>query len=232
MLRLSVTAALLFALASCTLHDADSAISPAGRPTGLAVVSLTRVGSVEFSLVLKLRGVGHDFSREVILDDGLVARDWSRLVFYTPPRMNDFGRAGPEEPIGRLAVLELPPGDYEFHGWRGTSPIWGKPGDDYALTTGDFSVRFSVQPGRATYLGNLTVVAPNWVNADHYKGEYRLEIGAPKERDLALLAKKYPRIPAETLDTAPMTSTDTGKPLTFYAHPTSGPTRNGGDRSS
>lgn len=48
-----------------------------------------------------------------------------------------------------LYPFELPAGEYEFFRW--TTPEYGL----YEFSVQDFSVRFTVVPGKVTYLGNL-----------------------------------------------------------------------------
>lgn len=85
--------------------------------------------------------------------------------------------------VGRLAVLRLPPGDYEFHGWALTEKM---PGG--AMEYGparDFTYRFHVEPGKAAYLGRLSLQLSGHATQ-------RLTVEDRRAEDLALLAKKHP----------------------------------------
>lgn len=97
----------------------------------------------------------------------------------------DAGRA-----TGRVAILRLPPGMYEFYTWKATEPKpygaleYGPPGT--------FSYPFEVKPGQASYLGELNL---------RLRGEktYRLTLENSRDRDLALLAGRIPSIRAENV---------------------------------
>lgn len=54
---------------------------------------------------------------------------------------------------GRLALVELAAGEYEFYSWGGSMGGWG--GVRTLNSTRDFSKRFSVTAGKITYIGNI-----------------------------------------------------------------------------
>lgn len=230
--RLSAIGALLatagLLLAGCTMAPLASDYSLEGKGnTGVVFLSLTRTGSIEHSIWLKLRGVGHDYSSYVALDDYGVTWDWAKLTFSGA--INDFGKATKQDPVGHLAVFALPAGDYEFYSWYGGSPIWLKHGDDYDVRSRPFSVKFTVRPGQVTYAGNLQIEMPDRIFADYYKQEYEISVADKLERDQAVLRQKYPRLAGQSVSTSLMTTSDAGQRLTFYAFPSTGPTRNGGN---
>jgi hypothetical protein len=213
-------------VSGCTIAPVDKSFSLAGKAnTGVVYLSLTRVGSVESSMWLKLRGVGHSYSGFVTLDDHGVKRDWAKLTFSG--RVNDFGRATVEEPVGYLAAFALPAGDYEFYAWYGQSPVWNAHGDDYDIASQAFSVKFTVQPGAVTYAGNLQITVPDNIYADARKGSFQIAVSDQQARDHAVLQQKYANLGGQSSATVVMNSPNAGQPLTFWTWPTTGPTRNG-----
>lgn len=98
---------------------------------------------------------------------------------------------------GRLVVLRLLPGDYEIHSWElRESSLTGEV--EYSPPR-DFSYRFSVRPGTASYIGRLNLhLGP--------RNTQRVSLQDMRYEDLALFGKKYPLVPVETV------SFDTSKP--------------------
>ncbi|MBI4985417.1 MAG: hypothetical protein HZC24_08765 [Rhodocyclales bacterium] len=86
---------------------------------------------------------------------------------------------------GRLAALRLPPGDYEFHAWKVSEPK--AYGEKDSGPPRDFSYRFSVKAGVATYIGRLTLHLSERITQ-------RIAVEDRRADDLALLHKKYPAI--------------------------------------
>ncbi|QDF96991.1 hypothetical protein CJ010_10860 [Azoarcus sp. DD4] len=88
-------------------------------------------------------------------------------------------------PIGRLVVLRLPAGDYELHDWKVVEPtVHGR--DELAPRQGPV-YRFTVEPGRAAYLGSLDLRLAG-------EGAHHLSVAAKAQRDLALLPAKGPAV--------------------------------------
>jgi len=86
---------------------------------------------------------------------------------------------------GRVAALPLPAGTYEFHAWEAREPT--QYGSLEYRPRQDFSYRFVVRPGQATYIGEL----------DLDLGEpdaYRVTVEDRSARDLSLLKKKMPAV--------------------------------------
>ncbi len=213
-------------LAGCTLAPVAGNYSLEGKgDTGVVFLSLTRTGTIEPSIWLKLRGVGNSYSGFVAVDDQVVARDWTKLTYGSA--INDFGRATKDTPVGYLAAFALPAGDYEFYAWYGASPIWMQHGDDYDITSKPFSVKFTVRPGQVTYAGNLQIELPDRIIADHRKGEFQISVSDKLARDQEVLRQKYPRLAGQSISSLVMNSPNAGQSITFFTFPTSGPTRNG-----
>lgn len=96
-----------------------------------------------------------------------------------------------KQPKGRLVVLELSPGSYEFYQWqtnfgrlRYVSPLISAP--------------FTIEQGKAVYVGSLDVKAE--LENPMVGVEYGHTITDKSERDIALLKKKYPKLDVNRLD--------------------------------
>ncbi len=97
----------------------------------------------------------------------------------------DIQEAG--KPIGRVATLRLVPGEYEIHAWRLRESAPG--GSTEYAPPRDFSYRFSVEPGRATYLGRIDLKLSD-------RRTERLAIENRLADDMPLLARKIPNLGA------------------------------------
>lgn len=84
-------------------------------------------------------------------------------------------------PNGRLVVAELPPGQYELYQWRAE-------GMNVTYTSKLFSIPFTIEAGKATYIGNL------FINMDETTAKYTLSVTDTSARDLPLLIRHYPNI--------------------------------------
>ena len=118
----------------------DYAPTP-GDPDGVVVVSLTRSGiGSQFNLAVGLRALDRRYQRNVTVTDLLTPNDWSCPALGTIPE---------DPPCGRLAVLRLVPGAYEFFEWSGST------GSATISSRQHFSKTFTVVAATVTYLGNL-----------------------------------------------------------------------------
>lgn len=97
------------------------------------------------------------------------------------------------KPVGRLAVLRLPPGNYEFHGWKVKAP--DTHGEREYAPAQAYSYRFSIKPGAATYIGRLHL------DLDGQRSQ-RLTLEDQRHEDLATLGKKHPGLSAAPVDIA------------------------------
>ena len=167
----------------------DYSLDPT-KNTGVAVVSLTMSGLPSgFNMFINYRGVDVDHKSSVPVSDLFASADW-RCPFL--------GTATEAEPCGRLAVIELQPGEYEFHSWQGGAG--GAPG---GFTTSvrsikEFSKRFRVLKGKAVYLGNIhfSVEQPRFLVG---QGTYTMKISDLRDRDLGLLRAKHPNVTQDLL---------------------------------
>jgi len=138
---------------------------------GLAIVSLTRSYTPkysmyeDFSIFVSLRGVNSDYDVTLPLTEIWVD-----------------GNESMEDLEERLAVFELPKGQYEFYNWEGYSS--GSGHKQVIKSDQEFSKRFNVKPGKVAYLGNLHMV---------FNGNrYMLIVMNLNKIDLKLFQRKYP----------------------------------------
>ncbi len=158
-LVLFMTCAMTLAF-SCTLRageidlDKPVTINP-GK--GIAVFSITfkcRIPDTT-SYYVKWRAIGGDKiypgdgrSGEIDINAGSLFGGTEE--FYKTPR----------HVWGRLAGLSLPPGAYEFYGYRSVSSNDNKS-STFLSSRYEFSRRFSVEPGKVQYVGSLDVCTGN-----------------------------------------------------------------------
>lgn len=91
------------------------------------------------------------------------------------------------KPKGRLATLRLVPGEYEIHSWRLREAAPG--GSKEYLPPSDFSYRFRVESGKATYLGRIGLELSD-------RKTERLVIENRLADDMPLMARKIPSLRA------------------------------------
>lgn len=146
--------------------------------SGVAVVSLTRAGGLSDSnLFLEFRGVGHEFASSLPVTDLFASSDWGCPLFQ---------QATDKDPCGRLAVVELPAGGYEFYSWSAGSFDAVSGITRKAKPFEEFSKRFLIRPGEAVYLGN--------VHFSFRGGRFDMKVLDRQDRDLTLLRQKYPNL--------------------------------------
>ena len=181
-----VSALAISLLTGCRTINVSSDYSlEADKTTGLVVVSLTMAGLPRgFNVFVDFRGLNVEHKSSVPISDLFASADW-RCPFLS--------MATDEEPCGRLAVIELQQGEYEFYSWQG-----GTSGGPGSLTFSvesveEFSKRFEVQAGKAVYLGNIhfSIEQPRFLVGT---GSYRMTVADQRARDLALLHSKHPRV--------------------------------------
>ena len=156
-------------------------IEPGHQPTdkGLLVASVTLSGPDPGQLSYQVVRVGASGETVVIIpvNDPQFGLDWR----HGDPAVQGGG-------FGRLAVLELPPGDYELR--RGFIHVSAQE----SYTSRRYGYRFTIQPGKATYLGNVHV---DIAGASGKGVQARTSIVDRRGRDLPLLHKKYAGIKPE-----------------------------------
>lgn len=198
---------LVAGLAGCAASpDLPSAYTlDSNRPEGLAIVSLTlsgksldKVTDYEYRIRKVLpRGEAYavvsqhyasarqharsvqDEGKERPFTHSVVVKGLSNADALD---IRDAGKA-----TGRLAVLRLLPGEYEFHTWQVREP---SPHGETEYRPGrGFIYRFSIKPGEATYIGRLNL----------HLGQGNTERIAIEDRqaeDMNLLGEKYPALRA------------------------------------
>jgi hypothetical protein len=114
--------------------------------------------------------------------------------FAFPPQLFGFNGKSDitnKEIEGTVQISELAAGDYEFYEWRGK-----RGGVDYR-TRQRFSVRFTIAPGKVTYLGNIFF---DFDRSPSSNGFYNLKIEDELKRDLEIAKAKYPLLKLSTPD--------------------------------
>ena len=164
-LRSICAALLLVSAAACVTFNipAEYALSPASGK-GLAVFSLT-ANDRPGNFTVSYRGVGGEPKGMVNLQTLRNPLDW-------------------RDPRGRLVVIEMAAGSYEFYDWAGLQ----------TQSVDKFSVPFRIEPGKATYLGN--------VHFDVYSGIYGLRVSDRSSRDLPVLFARYPNLQKDAVEIA------------------------------
>ena len=89
------------------------------------------------------------------------------------------------DPVGRLVYLDLTGGEYEIFGWNTgiDFPEYDKPLYSF--------IRFSVLPGRVTYIGSI------FFDVREDLGAYKFEVIDKSDRDVGLLLTRLPNIERE-----------------------------------
>jgi hypothetical protein len=180
--RLTIAIALL--VTGCAVGNIARDYGPDPKdPDGVAVVSLTRSGiGAQFNLFVSVRGVDRRYDTRIAVTELLTPNDWSCPVLGTIPE---------DPPCGRLAVVQLPPGMYEFYSWSGST-------GSASISAGrPFSKRFTVVAGTVIYLGNVHLAIGS--GGFSVQGGYQVRTADLRERDLTLLHSKYPKIAPATV---------------------------------
>lgn len=165
------------------------------KGSGLMVVSLTRSGISGFSMFADVRSVDNKYKNSVPITDLLASSDWGCPLF---------GKIPEDPPCGRLAIVEMPEGEYEFYSWHGSSG--GAPGTVRITVQAkqEFSKRFKITAGKAVYIGNIHFL----LEAEYTKGPlgipvpiylFNIKTKDMRERDLVLLYSKNPKITSENV---------------------------------
>lgn len=200
--------AALAIVGGCTVPEVGPAFrKPDGGKLAAVVMSITRHGVQEFTMLLEVVGDGHDY-RNIIDVADYSKLDWKPPEGYAPIPKN--------RPAGRLVVFQLPPGRYKITRWNGESDVFGDDDSGYGVFSKPISIRFNAPPGQVTYVGNLHFAFTEKMNGYIYNGKYRIETRATEERDLALMKRKFPEISLTDLRRAPFRSDEAGKELEFY----------------
>lgn len=165
------------------------------KGTGIMLVSLTQAGlPSSLNMFADLRGVDNDYKSAVAVTDIFFSADWR-----CPP----FGISTEDKPCGRLAVVELPQGEYEFYSWHGGSG--GGPGtvSTSVQARQEFSKRFKITAGKVVYIGNIhfsiILYTKGLLGIPVRSPSYDMKINDMRERDLPLFYSKYPKITSDKI---------------------------------
>jgi hypothetical protein len=91
----------------------------------------------------------------------------------------------------KMFVHALPPGEYEFYHWS----IGHLYGNITATSNQLFSVRFTVKPNEALYVGNFHFNQMGSFGPGAWVTSARLELRNEAERDMAAIRRLYPAMP-------------------------------------
>jgi len=151
---------------------------PAGSEKGLLVMSLTYSGECGFSHFVRMRAAGKRTTMLVPFED---KPEWTYDPRECPLPQEHF--------TGRLAVLELPVGDYEIDGY-------------FSLTVRDKyypdetpALNVSIQAGKVSYIGNIHLHVGDTI--------YTRVTSEKTDRDMDLLLKRYPRVDQRLVQESP-----------------------------
>ena len=189
---LVVLSSIVFALSACTevpLKPDTLTQSDLSAENGVLVGAISR-GPAEWlytTYAVQFREVGTTEMPETYVQMS------SKSFFYLgdPKFDDDFAS---DESSGAIFAYVLPPGEYEFYQYylhRGTGVGWVE-----FRSHDDFSIKFAIEPGRITYVGEF--------RADPVNGKNMFGIFVPagidltlhnaQQRDLSILAAKYPNL--------------------------------------
>lgn len=173
------------ALSGCVgpqgVSNAERSFATAKRSTGMLVASLTVSGHTPGSMWLQLFRSGDSApTHSIPINIDSFGLDWG-------PGSDASGR----RILGRLAAVELPPGQYEFGRWVMTVA-------NRAAYTSNSRIgsRFAVKAGEVVYVGNIHIDVQSSASASL---PFRVEVNDERKRDLPLLAKKYPELKPEAV---------------------------------
>jgi len=169
LIRVLATTALL---GGCAVSDIDGdpqAVQPTNR--GLLVGSISYEGRYS-GYSVHYRGANGEEQRIQIGQGGMIPLSTTQSNFTD------------KRATGRAFAVPLAPGDYEFYQWTVQSGAWR------LASTAPFSVRFTVKPGEAVYIGNFAFLQTDGRGLSVTGA--RLDYRENAARDLPLLRKMFP----------------------------------------
>jgi len=157
--------------------------------TGLLVVSLVRSGEGNFGMFADIQGINNKYTNSIPITDLFASSDWGCPMFGEIPK---------DKPCGRLAVIEMPKGKYEFYAWHGNQ------GNNFTIRSiKKFSKKFTIASGKATYIGNIHFIISRKETGESILGlsvskpTFEIQTSNMQDRDLSLFYKKHPKISGE-----------------------------------
>jgi hypothetical protein len=188
-------------VAGCSVPHLLPDYSPdAAADLGVAVMSIGRAGATEFDLSTLVRTVGGGRSYVIVVDDDATRQDFGHVEFPPSPNApgSPWGYAPASDPVQHLVVTVLPAGEYEMTYLAGKSPRFKRShSSKFILSSDDLGVRFSVKPGRVTYVGSVVFAFPDWLAYSRPMGPLRVVTSDTRARDEKLLLDRYPKIATE-----------------------------------
>ena len=165
---------LLLIMTGCAPNIKNIATDYRGsNDNGVVILSFTASGDCGYAYFIDVRSIDGRIEHTIGMQEAFEQRDWKRTD-------GDDCSLDATNYIGRLSVVELPPGDYVIHKIYGTSRYRSFESVD------NFSLRFSVTKNAISYIGN----AHFFVHDD----EYSFETQNQQSRDIELFQRKYPAL--------------------------------------
>lgn len=162
----------IIALTGCATQNVTSSYSlDASNKNGIAIASITYQGLDSGYGVLY---------RELSGKTSGLFEAGHGVKLIPLPNKSDFGTIAK----GKLVVAELSPGEYEIFNWRISS--------GYASVSpkNKFSIHFTIEPGKAVYIGNFNFIQTRSMGLTVTGGE--LTFKGEQDRDLTTLKSMYP----------------------------------------
>lgn len=158
----------------------------ATKGKGFVVISVTVSGEPIDTLSVYWRGVDNNYKGSIAGTNIFLKDDWNES--------NSWDRITEDNFHGRLAVIELPQGEYEFYAH--VAQLDFKEVSKIDTEDNEYSKRFEVIAGKAVYVGNM-----HFSFEKKHKGGFafwgylwKMEIDDMQERDLTLFYQRNPKI--------------------------------------
>jgi hypothetical protein len=150
-----------------------------GQSTGVVILSLTHREGIHDSYPPRCayRGLNNNVMGGTQRgDSGFIPLD--KTIIFSKTATNLIGRAAV---LGRVVAMELPGGAYEFFRCDSTGALMR------TYSVEEFSIKFSVNPGAVTYLGNIQfIVAPSG-------STFNIFIEDRRDRDFEIVRRTWPK---------------------------------------
>jgi hypothetical protein len=161
-LKIIISIFISIILTACATSNVASGYSMDAKSSkGILVLSLTANDEID-NFFLRYRNIQTSTQGAFSLHDFKNPADWV-------------------SPHGRLVVIELDEGPYEFYTWDSPHPA-------RVSALREFAIPFRVHPGKVTYLGNFHI------DLSLAQRKYKFLQNDMQQRDIALLNKKYPKL--------------------------------------
>lgn len=164
------------------VHGAANAQTASDPPMGAIVASIT-YEDIRSSYTVALRSIDRAHHWAIYAAAAPVGLEAGQI----DPSFDEGGRTG------AMNYRALPAGEWEAFSWGVSNGA-----SSFVNPTAPFSIRFTVVPGRTTYIGNFHF-KPTSTFLRHVKA-VNVSHRAMFEQDLPLLRKKFPDLAAITFD--------------------------------